>query len=200
MAFEVAWQLEQAGHVVDRLVLLCPGNPMIEGATSATQRTTSFSDAIYLRILYSVFAGTIRGEKVEQCLSEVHDEGSFVAFMAASMPRLESNVVRRIVRIVDRTFQFEYTFEELAGRKLNAKVAIIKAAGDDYSFLDAYPNYSAVTPYVRTLKGDHYSLLADDVDELVQAIGAIELDAPQDVKRISDDPPTPLDEADLVIL
>ncbi|MGF4045397.1 non-ribosomal peptide synthetase family protein [Paenarthrobacter nitroguajacolicus] len=200
VAFEVAWQLEQAGHVVDRLVLLCPGNPMIEGATSATQRTTSFSDAIYLRILYSVFAGTIRGEKVEQCLSEVHDEGSFVAFMAASMPRLESNVVRRIVRIVDRTFQFEYTFEELAGRKLNAKVAIIKAAGDDYSFLDAYPNYSAVTPYVRTLKGDHYSLLADDVDELVQAIGAIELDAPQDVKRISDDPPTPLDEADLVIL
>ena len=122
-----------------------------------------------------------------------------MALMAASMPRLESDVIRRIVRIVERTFQFEYTFEELAGRKLNAQVAVIKATGDDYSFLDDSPNYSAVTPYVRTLKGDHYSLLADDVDELVQAIGAIELDAPQDVKRISDDPPTPSDEAVLVI-
>ncbi|MBA3780263.1 MAG: amino acid adenylation domain-containing protein [Nocardioides sp.] len=172
VAFETAWQLEQAGREVDSLLLICPGNPLVEDATRTEGRSASYHDSTYLRILYSVFGATVRGEQVERCLRTVHDEDTFVEFMTRAMPGLEPNVVRRIVRIVERTFEFEYTFEELTGRRLNARVSVIKATGDDYSFLDATPRYAATEPTVLTLRGDHYSLLGDDVTELVEAIRA----------------------------
>ncbi|WP_248580129.1 amino acid adenylation domain-containing protein [Nocardioides sp. InS609-2] len=172
VAFEAAWQLEKAGHVVDNLLLICPGNPQVEGDGPSEGRSASYDDAKYVRILFSVFASTVRGHQVEQCLREVHDEETFVVFMAATMPGLEGDVIRRIVRIVERTFQFEYTFEELSGRQLNARVSVLKATGDDYSFLDATPEYSAAAPTVLTLEGDHYSLLGEDIDELAEAVRA----------------------------
>ncbi|WP_066907792.1 non-ribosomal peptide synthetase family protein [Millisia brevis] len=172
VAFEAAWQLEQSGRVVDDVVLLCPGNPTVEAQPRRERRVARYQDATYLRILYSVFGGTIRGEVVERCVREVCDEDGFVAFMAVATPELPSEVVRRIARIVERTFQFEYTFAELAGRTLNARVTILKATGDDYTFLDGSSGYSAVEPTVLTLRGDHYSLIAEDVGEVVDVIAA----------------------------
>ncbi|WP_290513611.1 amino acid adenylation domain-containing protein [Aeromicrobium sp.] len=178
VAFEAAWQLEQAGHVVDNLLLICPGNPVVEGDEPNDGHSANYGDATYVRILFSVFASTVRGEQAEKCLREAHDEQSFVAFMTATVPGLEADVIRRIVRIVERTFQFEYTFDELAERRLNARVSVLKATGDDYSFLDATPTYSASAPTVLTLEGDHYSVLGDDVDELAEVICADRLPEP----------------------
>ncbi|MVA27282.1 hypothetical protein V6582_00350 (plasmid) [Agrobacterium vitis] len=49
------------------------------------------------------------------------------------MPR---EMAARIIGIVRTTYQFEYTFAELLGRRINAPMTVIKAKGDDYSFLE----------------------------------------------------------------
>ncbi|MBO3735953.1 non-ribosomal peptide synthetase family protein [Actinoplanes flavus] len=172
VAFEAAWQLEQAGEKVANLLLICPGNPRVRGAaTGRGGRTASFADPAYLTILFSVFAGTVHGEVVRDCLREVRDEDTFVSFVHRTMPGLDEATIRRIIRIVAETYEFEYSFHELRERRIDAPVTIFKARGDDYSFLENSSGYSARPPRVVDLDGDHYSVLKQHgVDELIARI------------------------------
>jgi len=80
-------------------------------------------------------------------------------------------VIRRIARLVARTYEFEYGFREPATRRVNAPVTVIRAAGDDYSFIDARSGYAAAPPAVIDLAGDHYGVLREPgVAELARAI------------------------------
>ncbi|KPC62533.1 amino acid adenylation domain-containing protein [Streptomyces chattanoogensis] len=172
VAFEAAWQLEQAGEQVANLLLLCPGNPKVREADGDRHgRAASYRNPAYVTILFSVFAGTISGPELDQCLEVTRDEDSFLAFVHSVSPALDEQLIRRITRIVAETYEFEYTFRELAERRLNAPVAIFKAAGDDYSFIEGRSGYSATPPAVVDLDGDHYSVLKEQgVAELVSAI------------------------------
>ncbi|MFD5083777.1 amino acid adenylation domain-containing protein [Kitasatospora sp. NPDC058406] len=172
VAFEAAWQLEQAGRRVDDLLLICPGNPELRKAGGERYgREYSYRNPAYLTILYSVFAGSISGPGLDRCLAEVRDEDGFAAFVHGLMPELDEEVVRRIARIVGETYEFDYSFRELAERRLSAPVTVFKATGDDYSFIEESSGYSATAPTVIELAGDHYGVLKEHgVGELVAAV------------------------------
>ncbi|KJS62616.1 amino acid adenylation domain-containing protein [Streptomyces rubellomurinus] len=179
VAFEAAWQLEQAGQRVENLLLICPGNPKVRAREGERWgRESSYANPAYLSILFSVFAGTISGPDRERCLAEAADEDGFVRFVHRMLPELDEELIRRITRIVGETYEFDYSFRELAERRLDAPVTVFKAAGDDYSFIEGSSGYSAAPPTVVELAGDHYAVLKEHgVLELAAAIGAVEREA-----------------------
>jgi len=172
VAFEAAWQLEQAGHEVDALLLLCPGNPKVGQADAARHgREAVFDNPAYLTILFSVFTGRTDGPHLERCLRAVGAEDDFVRFIHELLPALDTDLIRRITRIVEVTYEFDYTFHELAERRLAAPIGIVKAAGDDYSFLEGSSGYSTRPPRTIELGADHYSVLRQGaVADLAAAI------------------------------
>lgn len=174
IAFETAWQLEQAGERVENLLLLCPGNPRVRAAVGQQdhhRRDASYANPTYVAILASVFFGTVSGPTVEHCLTATGDDDSFAAFVCSRLTHLDEQVVRRITRIVAQTYEFDYTFAELAQRRLDAAVTIIKTEGDDYSFIEGRSGYSATPPEVVHLTGDHYGVLNEPgVGELAAVI------------------------------
>ncbi|MET7479671.1 amino acid adenylation domain-containing protein [Streptomyces sp. NPDC005648] len=171
VAFEAAWQLEQAGEKVERLLLICPGNPRV--GRSGGSREASYTNPAYVTILFSVFAGTIHGPALDACLAATHDEDSFVSYVGGLLPALDESTIRRITRIVATTYEFDYTFRELTERTVEAPITVFKARGDDYSFLESHSGYSTRTPTVVELTGDHYGVLKEHgVAELVSAIRA----------------------------
>ncbi|RKT12104.1 amino acid adenylation domain-containing protein [Streptomyces sp. 1114.5] len=176
VAFEAAWQLEQAGRQVDRLLLICPGNPEVRRDDGgAWGREASYANPAYVTILFGVFTGRISGPELERCLAETADEATFVASVHRLLPDLDEELIRRITGIVGETYEFEYSFRELAERRLDAPVTIFKAAGDDYSFIEGSSGYSAAPPAVVDLTGDHYGVLKEHgVVELAAAIRALE--------------------------
>lgn len=175
VAFETAWQLEQAGEKVDRLLLICPGNPRVRTEDGRQWgRESSYANPAYVTILFSVFLGTIHGPQLQECLERAVDEDSFVAFVAGLLPELGEETIHRITRIVQETYEFEYSFRELRERRIEAPVTIFKAQGDDYSFVEDSSGYSAAPPEVVELDADHYAVLREHgVGELVDAIRAV---------------------------
>jgi len=173
IAFEAAYQLEQAGERVERLLLIAPGSPRVRvGGALVTGAEPTFANKAYVTILFSVFAGTITGEALEECLAVAEDEESFTSFICGRFPELDPAMVKRVAGIVALTYQFSYTFRELAERRITAPITIFKARGDDYSFIDASAGYSALAPEVVALDADHYGLLREPgVGELVEKIG-----------------------------
>ncbi|MFC9330744.1 amino acid adenylation domain-containing protein [Kitasatospora sp. NPDC057015] len=174
VAFESAWQLEQAGERVENLFLICPGNPKVRTAAGERHgREASYRNPAYLTILFSVFAGTISGPELEHCLAAASDEDGFVAVVHELFPALDEELIRRITRIVGGTYEFDYSFRELAERRLTAPVTIFKAEGDDYSFVEGSSGYSAAPPTTVDLAGDHYGVLKPHgVGELAAALRA----------------------------
>ncbi|MET0405684.1 MAG: amino acid adenylation domain-containing protein [Cystobacter sp.] len=172
VAFEAAYQLEQQGERVENLLLIAPGSPKVRESEAAVHGgEPSYDNRAYVTILYSVFAGRITGPALDECLKAVRDEDSFVSFIAGLMKTLDAELVRRIVRVVHQTYEFKYTFRELAERRLQAPITLFKARGDDYAFIENASGYSAKAPAVVNLDADHYSLLKDpDIDELVKMI------------------------------
>ncbi|WP_367836011.1 amino acid adenylation domain-containing protein [Streptomyces rochei] len=175
VAFEAAWQLEEAGEKVENLLLICPGNPKVRGGT-ARGREVSYTDPAYVTILFSVFTGTIEGPDLDACLAATRDEDGFVAYVHRLVPALDEATIRRITRIVATTYEFDYTFRELAERTVSAPVTVFKARGDDYSFLEGSSGYSTAPPTVVDLAGDHYGVLKEEgVGELAARVREVML-------------------------
>ncbi|GAA0473065.1 amino acid adenylation domain-containing protein [Streptomyces sp. NPDC046215] len=172
VAFEAAHQLEQSGERVENLFLIAPGSPEVRAVDAEVHgNEPSYRNPAFVTILFSVFAGTISGPLLEECLRQATDDESFAAFIGTAFSGLDTELVKRIVRIVRRTYEFTYTFRELAERRIKAPITLFKAQGDDYSFIENSSDFSAQAPTVITLRTDHYGLLRDpDVDELLQAV------------------------------
>ncbi|PRW63345.1 amino acid adenylation domain-containing protein [Actinopolyspora mortivallis] len=172
VAFETCWQLEQLGEEVENLLLICPGNPKLrEGYAERYGRSASYDNPTYVSILFSVFAGTVEGPDLEECLEKVRDEEDFVEFVHGLFPDMDERLIRRIIRIVGETYEFEYSLRELVERRINSRVTIFKASGDDYSFIENHSGEFATEPTVVKLDGDHYSVLKEHgVAELGAAI------------------------------
>jgi amino acid adenylation domain-containing protein len=171
VAFETAHQLEQAGEQVDHLFLIAPGNPKVRTADAAVHgREASFTNRAFATILFSVFTGTITGDDLERCLETARDEASFAAFIS-ELKGIDLELTSRIIDVVRQTYEFEYSFRELAERNIKAPVTIFKARGDDYSFIENSGGYSAADPTVIDLEADHYGLLrSPGIRELVKHI------------------------------
>lgn len=175
VAFETAFQLEAAGESVEHLLLICPGNPTLRHEDARRWgRESSFANPAYVTILFSVFAGSIEGAALDECLERVSDEESFVRFVHDLLPALDKETILRITRIVGQTYEFDYSFHELRQRRLRTPVTVFKARGDDYSFIEDSDGYSAAPPTVIDLAGDHYGVLKDGgVAELVAGIRSV---------------------------
>jgi len=172
VAFESAYQLEQAGERVEHLFLIAPGSPELDGRVgSGADAPAGYGNPAYLTILFSVFAGRIDGPALDDCLRQVRDEDGFVSFVRKRIRDLDAGLVRRICAVVRETYSFRYSFRELAERRISAPVTIFKAVGDDYSFVENSSGYSAKAPVVVKLQADHYSMLkSPDVGELAESI------------------------------
>lgn len=170
VAFEAAWQLERAGEKVASLVLLCPGNPLVAGESEAgvpRSRIPSWQNKQYIRILWSVFTGTLYGDAVDKLCAGDVNEDTFIQEIIRASTGLDREIVGRIVRVVETTFAFDYQIEELAERRLNVPVRVVKADGDDYSFVDDVAVLNGEGIWLYEVKADHYSILRDDVRELI---------------------------------
>ncbi|WP_280716913.1 amino acid adenylation domain-containing protein [Kitasatospora sp. MAP5-34] len=174
VAFEAAHLLERSGERVEQLVLIAPGSPTLQlpepGALVEAGGRWSFSCPAFVTILYSVFAGSITGPGLDECLRATVDEESFVAHIVQSFD-LDPVLATRIIDVVRQTYEFTYNFTELRTRRVNAPVTVVKARGDDYSFIENSSGYSAEEPRIIELDADHYSMLRDPgVDALVRSI------------------------------
>ncbi|MEU2076774.1 amino acid adenylation domain-containing protein [Streptomyces sp. NPDC013489] len=162
VAFESAHLLEAAGQQVENLFLIAPGSPKVRASETGG---ADYANPAFVTILYSVFAGAI------DPTVEADGREDFVRRVAADFPALDPELIGRIVAIVEETFEFTYTFRELAERQVSCPVTLFKAAGDDYSFLEDAEGWSARPPTVVELDADHYSLLRQpDLTELVKKI------------------------------
>ncbi|MEU6067453.1 MULTISPECIES: amino acid adenylation domain-containing protein [Streptomyces] len=177
VAFEAAHRLERAGEQVDEVILIAPGKPPVEiRDETPTETAVSFTDTTFVSILYSVFAGNLEQSAVAACLAATHDEDSFIAFVCGRFEHLERELARRIVSVVRQTFLFEYAPHELAERSIAAPITVIRAKGDQDSFIDSGHALWRTPPRITQLKADHYELLrANGIDELVTAIQAARL-------------------------
>ncbi|WP_441246978.1 amino acid adenylation domain-containing protein [Kitasatospora sp. McL0602] len=171
VAFTTAALLEQAGQTVDQLLLIAPGMPTLRASAAGASGRASFADPAYVTILFSVFAGTVTGPGLDECLSVAVDEESFVAHLVERYDGLDEALVTRVIAIVRQTYELTYNFHELRTRRVLAPVTVVKAAHDDYSFIENSTGYSAEPPLLVGLDADHYGMLRDpDVDALVGAI------------------------------
>ncbi|MGV1773135.1 amino acid adenylation domain-containing protein [Agrobacterium vitis] len=181
VAFEAAWQLEQQGVEVDQLVLVCPGNPSLPPELAALDPTNKalsrprqavLSDPSYMAILLSVFAGQIDIARTRRMLAIGNSEPTFLDHLCAEQPEMPREMAARIIGIVRTTYQFDYTFAELLGRRINAPMTVIKAKGDDYSFLEQATGFAARPVTTLTMPQNHYQVLqrpyAADLARLIQ--------------------------------
>lgn len=166
VAFEAAWQLEQAGEEVERLLLLAPGSPRVPGPESWTVQTADFTDNTFRTILFSVFAGSTGGPLLAECLRDTVDEETFARFVIRRFRQLDPGTVRRIIRVACRTYGWSP-----APRRIAAPVTIFKARGDEESFLERAPTHAMTAPTVIHLDTNHYGALREPgVDELAMVI------------------------------
>ena len=162
VAFEACYQLEQLGGVVENLYLIAPGSPKINEPSKITyshDEEAVFSNKSFVTILFSVFMGTINDIALTQCLTIVDSKEKFIAFICELNGQLDKTLVVKIIDIVTMTFEFKYSFDELKERKLNAPIKIIKAEGDDYSFIENSSDFYRNKPVIEEIAANHYSLL-----------------------------------------
>ncbi len=165
VAFEVAYQLEQQGEVVEQLFLLAPGSPVL--AMPNHSGLADFNEPAFVTVLYSVFAQKISGPLLQLCLQTVSCQASFVDFICQHYRQLPKNLVDNIVSLVRQTYQYRYSFTELSQRRLKVAPVLFKARGDDYAFIEAVGRELGLVEV--QLEACHYSLL--------QATGMKELSA-----------------------
>ncbi|MGW2047355.1 amino acid adenylation domain-containing protein [Streptomyces sp. NPDC001858] len=177
VAFEAAWQLERAGERVAELFLLAPGSPRVAGAARGSGPTApgatvaDFADPVFTAVLFSVFAGTVRGPAVEECLRTASDAESFARFVERRFPQLDPGLIRRVVAVVRRTYGFTRDDVDPAARRVSAPVTVFRARDDEPSFIERAPGRTASPPTVVQLESDHYGALREPgVGELIKAL------------------------------
>ncbi|MBS0350165.1 MAG: amino acid adenylation domain-containing protein, partial [Proteobacteria bacterium] len=169
VAFETAYQLEQTGDIIENLFLIAPGSPIMQrNVENDNQDQISYNNKIYLTILFSVFMGNIESSALDKCLKVVKDEESFINFIINKKKQLTTQLVKKIINIVSINYTFKYTFKELNEKRLKTPITIIKAKGDDYSFIETMTskNFDIIE-----FEADHYHILKkQNVKDLAKVI------------------------------
>ena len=171
VAFETAYQLEQSGEVVESLFLIAPGAPKIQNhETLEDVHQSIYSNKTYLTILFSVFMRCIAGEALEECLQVVTNEQEFIKYISDKNNMLDPELIKRIIDIVAKTYQFEYSLDMLKERRIKAPIKVFRTSGDHSSFIES-EGFSGSSCKIIDLKTDHYSILNNPyVEELIDAI------------------------------
>ncbi|MBF8778221.1 amino acid adenylation domain-containing protein [Pseudomonas fulva] len=167
VAFEVARQLENEGERIDELVLIAPGNPRAR-PTIRLAGQQRFADPAFLAVLHSVFVGALPTADEQQRLERVRSKPDFLALVSERMGELDAPLAERICEIVELTYEFKYSFAELVEHPIQAPVTLVKATGDDDSFLEEALDQLNWQPRIMQATADHYQLLrASGISELL---------------------------------
>lgn len=159
VAFEAACQLEAVGREVDQVVLICPGNPVLGDDWMGSDRSARPSNAAFVMIMLSVFIGRLDRALAESCLREAGSFDDIADFIFRIRNEIPLDTIRRIIELVRVTYEFEYKFIELKQRSIVAPITIIKAVGDDYSFVENAASNMRFRPLELHLAADHYKAL-----------------------------------------
>lgn len=173
VAFEVAYQLEKMGEIVDELILIAPGSPNTRDIAYRSNGEYLYSDNAFLSILYSVFLGYLPSLEVINKFKLVNSKVDFINLIMMEMPTLETSLIERITKIVELTYEFKYTFNEMLEHRIKAPISIFKAPGDDYSFIEEVMENLIDKPLLLHLNSDHYQILKTGVNELIELIEKI---------------------------
>ena len=172
MAAEVASTLERQGVMVERVVLIAPGSPLIAGTpdTSRAENLT-FRDAYFRIILMSVFTGTLNGLTEDEALAGVRDRGQFQALLRERVPAIDEDLAARIIDVVLATYSFR-SGPVCDLHVLLPRTQVLIAAGDGPSFTDTYRDQLEAFRAVVDLEADHYQVLrVPSVERTVECIG-----------------------------
>lgn len=152
---------------MDRLILIAPGSPITAHSRPDQGRRATLKDPYFVQILLSVFTGSLDEELLDQTMAWQPSLSSVVKIVS-ERTGIPEDVARRISRIVQLTFSFEYRFEELTHRRVGAPVTVVKARGDNYSFIEGA---GARQMNVISLDHGHYDLLTGPgLDTLVHTL------------------------------
>ncbi|WP_211589361.1 amino acid adenylation domain-containing protein [Microbispora sp. H11081] len=172
VAFEAARLLEGMGERVERLLLIAPGSPEVRaGDDPGGGDEPVYTNRKFVTILFSVFAGRIDGPLLDDCLREAADEDGFVSFAGSRFPDIDPDLVRRIVRTVTATYRMRIQDGGGTERRVDAPITILKARGDEPSFVERGTGLFSEPPSVVDLDADHYGILRDPgLRELLRAL------------------------------
>ena len=163
IAYETAYQLEAAGEIVDNLFLVAPGNPTLRRNRAARiDRRASFDNPEYVSVLISVFTRRLGGSELVECLDTVEGREEFNEFAKHLAGDVPSAVVERITEVAISCLNTTYRPHELAGHNVEAPITVLKAAGDDPSFIEDVSIVPTFSPNYLELPCDHYRLLMPD--------------------------------------
>lgn len=172
IAYETAYQLEAAGEIVDNLFLIAPGSPRLrQNQAAMVDRRASFDNPEYVSVLISVFTRQLGGPELVECLDTVEGREEFKEFAKHLAGDVPLAVVERITEVAIACFNTTYRPHELTGHNVQAPITVLKAAGDDPSFIEDESVLSEFSPNYLELPCDHYRLLfPDGVDMLCRHI------------------------------
>lgn len=172
IAYEAAYQLEAAGEIVDNLFLIAPGSPTLgRNRAAKVSRSASFDDPEYVAVLISVFTRQLGGPELVECLDKVEDRAEFIEFAKHLAGDVPPAVVERITEVAIACLNATYRPHELTGHNIQAPIIVLKAAGDDPSFIEDVSIVSKFPPNCLELPCDHYRLLMpESVDMLARHI------------------------------
>ncbi|SIR88459.1 non-ribosomal peptide synthetase family protein [Williamsia sterculiae] len=168
VAVEVASRLVDAGHAVERVVLIAPGSPVIGGLTDRTDEAR-YDNRYFTRILASVFTGRTDPPFAADLDSVGHRE-DFVDLVVRHQTAFGREMVERIVTVVENTFRMR---EEPVGvePEFLDRSLYLRARGDGPSFADlpVAPLHSR-PGRVSNLPYRHYDIIVDGALDIASAV------------------------------
>jgi amino acid adenylation domain-containing protein len=169
VAYEVAYQLEQMGESVERLVLLAPGSPLLPYAEPVSRdEAVLFANPAFLTILLSVFSHEIDPSLSSECRVTVHSRAAFVDFATAKFPSMDASLINAIIDVVAVSYSPNYQIA-LADKKLSCPVEVWRANGDGDSFVANAHDIGLKVRY-HDLAVGHYALLKPEgITEMLAA-------------------------------
>lgn len=169
VAYEVAYQLEQLGETVARVVLLAPGSPLLPYPEPVSRdQQVLFANPAFLTILLSVFSNDINPSLSTQCRLTVSNRAAFIAFVTAHLPAMDEALINAIIDVVAVTYSPNYQIA-LADKTVRSPVEVWRANGDGPSFAANAAGTGLDIRYHNLAVGHYAVLKTDGITELLAA-------------------------------
>lgn len=163
IAFRTTQLIETSGDQVDNLLLMAPGNPIVEGVRRRAREParSGFQDPAYTAVMLSVFTQTTKGPVVEKAMATIRDEAAFLEYVTAQLPDLDREVIGRATEVARRRYDRIHHLEAPCGHRTVAPTTVLKAVDDDESFLESNKDLTIRRPRFIKLAVDHYRFLSE---------------------------------------
>lgn len=170
IAYEAAYQLEQAGHKVENLILIAPGRFKDRPSNASDfDIRSAYMHKEFVALLFTVFARSTGHPALDQCQERTHDENSFCDFIVDTFDGMDRELVGRIAQIVMHTYGKEYSAEELHRRVISAPTMIARANDDSPSYLEDPARYFRGVTIVHPDIGHFDALTSSGLERLAVA-------------------------------